>query len=80
MSDMVYTFKISDNSPQSQSIINMLLSLSKDYDFLTVEEKEENELTHEQEAELDRRYQSFLERSYFLLILLLHLECHKVYQ
>ena len=61
MSDMVYTFKISDNSPQSQSIINMLLSLSKDYDFLTVEEKEENELTHEQEAELDRRYQSFLQ-------------------
>lgn len=61
MSDMVYTFKISDNSPQSQSIINMLLSLSKDYDFLTVEEKEENELTHEQGAELDRRYQSFLQ-------------------
>ncbi len=61
MSDMVYTLKISDNSPQSQSIINMLLSLSKDYDFLTVEEKEENELTHEQEAELDRRYQSFLQ-------------------
>ena len=61
MSDMVYTLKISDNSPQSQSIINMLLSLSKDYDFLTVEEKEENELTHEQGAELDRRYQSFLQ-------------------
>lgn len=60
MSDMVYTFKISDNTPQSQSIINMLLSLSKDYDFLTVEEKEVNELTSEQEAELDRRYQSFL--------------------
>ena len=58
---MTYTFQIADISPQSQSIINMLLTLSKDYDFLkVVEEEEEYELTPEQEKELDRRYENFL--------------------
>ncbi|OFX18119.1 MAG: hypothetical protein A2033_03610 [Bacteroidetes bacterium GWA2_31_9] len=57
---MIYTFQISDVSAQSQSIINMLLSLSKDYDFLKVVEDEEIELTPEQEKELDRRYENFL--------------------
>ena len=57
---MVYTFQISDVSAQSQSIINMLLSLSKDYDFLKVVEENENELSAEQEKELDRRYENFL--------------------
>ena len=33
---MIYTFQISDVTPQSESIINLLLSLSKDYDFLKV--------------------------------------------
>jgi predicted nucleotidyltransferase len=56
---MIYTFQISDESTQSQSIINMLLSLSKDNDFLKVVE-EEAELTQVQEEELDRRYENFL--------------------
>ena len=56
---MIYTFQISDESTQSQSIINMLLSLSKDYDFLKVV-NDEGELSHEQEEELDRRYKMFL--------------------
>ena len=58
---MTYKIQISDVSPQSKSIINMLLALSKDYDFLKiVAEDEEYELTIEQEAELDRRYENFL--------------------
>jgi predicted nucleotidyltransferase len=56
---MIYTFQISDESTQSQSIINVLLSLSKDNDFLKVVE-EEAELTQVQEEELDRRYENFL--------------------
>jgi hypothetical protein len=57
---MIYTFQITDVSPQSQSIINMLLSLSKDYDFLKVVDEDDYELTPEQEQELDRRYENFL--------------------
>ncbi len=61
---MTYTFQISDVSPQSQGIINMLLALSKDYDFLKVltepDEEREYELSPEQETELDRRYKNFL--------------------
>jgi hypothetical protein len=61
---MTYTFQISDVSPQSQGIINMLLALSKDYDFLKVltepDEEREYELSPEQENELDRRYKNFL--------------------
>jgi hypothetical protein len=61
---MKYTFQITDVSPQSQSIINMLLTLSKDYDFLKViteqDEEVEYELSSEQEKELDRRYKNFL--------------------
>jgi hypothetical protein len=61
---MKYTFQITDVSPQSQSIINMLLTLSKDYDFLKLlteqDEEMEYELSPEQEKELDRRYKNFL--------------------
>jgi hypothetical protein len=57
---MVYTFQISDVSVQSHSLINLLISLSKDYDFLTVIETANSELTTEQEQELDRRYENFL--------------------
>ena len=61
---MTYTFQISDVSPQSQGIINMLLALSKDYDFLKVltepDEEREYKLSPEQETELDRRYKNFL--------------------
>ena len=56
---MIYTFQISDVSPQSESLINLLLSLSKDYDFLKVID-EEYELSPEQGKELDRRYEEFL--------------------
>jgi len=56
---MIYTFQISDETIQSQGIINMLLTLSKDNDFLKVVE-EEVELTQIQEEELDRRYEQFL--------------------
>lgn len=63
---MNYTFQISDKSKQSKSIINMLLSLSKDYDFLKVvsteNEDEENDLTIDQELELDRRYDDFIKK------------------
>ena len=56
---MIYTFQISDVSPQSESIINLLLSLSKDYDFLNVIDKDDD-LSPEQGQELDRRYEEFL--------------------
>ncbi len=59
---MVYTFQISDVSTQSHDVINMLLSISKEYDFLKVLTDEDNdELTIEQERELDQRYELFLE-------------------
>ena len=61
---MIYTFQIDDVSPQSQSIIKMLLTLSEDYDFLKVLDKQEDEkeykLSPEQEKELDRRFEIFL--------------------
>jgi hypothetical protein len=61
---MTYIYQISDVSTQSQSIINMLLALSKDYDFLKVlteqDEEREYELNPEQEKELDRRHKNFL--------------------
>ena len=56
---MIYTFQISDVSPQSESLINLLLSLSKDYDFLKVID-EDYDLSPEQGKELDRRYEEFL--------------------
>jgi len=59
---MTYTFQISDVSPQSNSIIKMLLTLSQDYDFLKlIINNEESELSAEQEEELERRYKIFLE-------------------
>jgi chromosome condensin MukBEF MukE localization factor len=56
---MIYTFQISDETIQSQGIIDMLLTLSKENDFLKVVE-EESGLTQVQEEELDRRYENFL--------------------
>ena len=56
---MIYTFQISDETIQSQGIIDMLLTLSKENDFLKVVEEEAG-LTHAQEEELDRRYENFL--------------------
>jgi len=57
---MEYTFKISDHTQQSKSIIDMLLSLSKDSDFLEVIEQNSNTLSPLQEAELDARYENFV--------------------
>lgn len=56
---MIYTFQISDETIQSQGIIDMLLTLSKENDFLKVVEEEAG-LTQVQEEELDRRYENFL--------------------
>jgi glutaredoxin-related protein len=52
---MTYTIRISDTSPQAMSIINMLRTLAKDYDFLQITE-DANALTEEQEKELSRRH------------------------
>jgi len=40
---MLYTFQISDSTPQSESIINLLLALSEDYDFLKLINTTENQ-------------------------------------
>jgi len=54
---MSYTIKITKNTPQSLSIVNMLKALAKDYDFLQIREDEvSSELTAEQEKELESRY------------------------
>lgn len=52
---MTYTIKISDTSPQAISIINMLRTLAKDYDFLQITE-DSIALTAEQDRELGRRH------------------------
>lgn len=52
---MEYTIRISDKSPQAKSIINMLESLAKEYDFLQIYENACS-LTEEQEKELNRRH------------------------
>ncbi len=58
---MTYTFQISDTTPESKRIINMLLDLSKNSNTLQVVENKDDEfeLTTEQESELDRRYAEF---------------------
>ena len=57
---MLYTIKIDDNSTQAQSIIHLLKELAQDYEFLQIYE-DEPELTKEVTAELDRRYEYFLQ-------------------
>ncbi len=55
---MSYTIKITENTPQSLSIVNMLKALAVDYKFLQIFEDENiSELTSEQEKELDSRYE-----------------------
>ena len=60
---MVCTIEISDNNNfQAQSIINMLRAFAEDYDFIKIfEEKKYKDLSKEQEIELDKRYEYFLE-------------------
>lgn len=56
---MTYTIQISDVSQQSRDIINMLISLSKEQDFVHIVEQDNCGLTEEQERELDRRFDAF---------------------
>lgn len=55
---MSFTIKITENTPQSLSIVNMLKALALDYNFLQILEDDfSSELTPEQEKELDSRYE-----------------------
>lgn len=53
---MSFIIKISNTSPQAASIINMLRTLARDYDFMQISE-DSNILTNAQEKELNRRYE-----------------------
>jgi hypothetical protein len=55
VSAMTYTIKITDTSPQALSIINMLRTLAKDYEFLQITE-DSSEISIAQDKELSRRY------------------------
>jgi hypothetical protein len=58
---MNFTIKITENTPQSLSIINMLKALAVDYSFLQIVEDDiSTELTTEQLNELDSRYEYVL--------------------
>ncbi len=59
---MSFTIKITENTPQSMSIVNMLRALAVDYNFLQILEDDvaSSELTPEQKAELDSRYEYVL--------------------
>ncbi|MEA2043066.1 MAG: hypothetical protein U9N85_11015 [Bacteroidota bacterium] len=58
---MSFTIKITENTPQSLSIVNMLKALAIDYKFLQILEDDfSSELTPEQEKELDSRYEYVL--------------------
>ncbi len=55
---MSFTIKITENTPQAISIVNMLKALALDYKFLEIlEDNFPSELTSEQEKELDSRYE-----------------------
>lgn len=55
---MSFTIKITESTPQSLSIVNMLRTLAVDYDFLQILEDDfSSKLTPEQEKELDSRYE-----------------------
>jgi hypothetical protein len=55
---MVYTIKIKDKSSKARIIINMLLALQEDYDFIEISEDNENE--DEIMKELEIRYKAYL--------------------
>jgi hypothetical protein len=55
---MVYTIRISGDSPQASGIINLLKSLQKDYNFIEINEEvqyPEFDLSPEWLEEIDRR-------------------------
>lgn len=62
---MKYTIHIDNSSDQAKSILNLLFTLSKDYDFLKISNEGENSeaynLSSEQVAELDRRLEYVLQ-------------------
>jgi len=61
---MTYTIRISGDSPQAKSIVNMLKSLQKDYTFIEIKDNKEypeNDLSPEWLEELDRR-SAYLEK------------------
>lgn len=59
---MEYLIKINDSSSKAKNIINLLKSLAEDYDFLEIIDDMTafNELSEEQENELDRRFEYVL--------------------
>lgn len=58
---MSFTIKITENTPQSLSIVNMLKALAVDYNFLQIlEDAFSSGLSQEQEKELDSRYEYVL--------------------
>ena len=60
---MTYTITIDQTSKQAQSIIDMLIALSIDSDFLQIYENKEvsdTNLTSEQEQEIDDRFEYVL--------------------
>jgi hypothetical protein len=55
---MTYTVRISGNSPQALSIINMLKAFQKEFDYIDISEDDEyqdNELSPDFLEELDKR-------------------------
>ena len=56
---MTYTIRIQDNSVKAKSIINMLKALREDYDFIEIQDDNNDESDLELEKELDKRYKAF---------------------
>jgi hypothetical protein len=55
---MSFTIKITEKTPQSLSIVNMLKALALDYNFLQILEDDfSSALTPEQEKELESRHE-----------------------
>jgi hypothetical protein len=56
---MTYLIKINDESKQAKSIVNLLKTLAKDYDFLEIVDESANDikLSKEQQEELDKRFE-----------------------
>ncbi|MBT3208841.1 MAG: hypothetical protein HN704_06245 [Bacteroidetes bacterium] len=58
---MTYNIKIlNDSTPQAKSLLMMLKSLAIDYDFLQIEQEDENNLSTDLMEELDYRYEHFV--------------------
>lgn len=59
---MEYLVRIKDDTAQAQSIINLLKTLAKDYDFLEIVNKQEYylNLSKEQLEEIDSRFEYVL--------------------